>query len=490
MLAVSFLIAGLLLMMANVAAGAPAAPARSSWRGGDATVDPVLRALVDNGVILPPTDVEPVPGGLSNRNYHIFDAATGAAGGSILRVPGDANAAPGRDYTATHLVNRDLEAHYAAAAGDAGTSPRMLFYAPPRPLPPSSAPTGTGDQRLALMSKRSVPHAVMLTEWLPRAHPLSPAAFRGSLAAVGGTVRRYHESVVPHGYAPNLFSAWERAANYLARAESLGVRLPDALNASVPTTEGQPLGPLGTDLTSLAAATDKALRAVHLAEDELAADHVSHIQPLGTVPLHCDLNPGNLLWQPLGGAAEESGAGAQRRVPPTGYANADGFVEVPEDSEKCASPHAATPGRLWVVDFEYGHQGDAMWDIANMILFNELSDAEALALYQGYAPRHRLSASSEGDDELSRALGPTASAKLRLMKWLYGLSEGLWGLTHDRVSDLPFDAAWTAPGVASFRDYGLRFLDAAVAESRTPEFQAAFRELQRAAAAYQADGEL
>jgi len=309
-----------------------------------------------------------VPGGLSNRNFHIAGNVDGHFGEFLLRIPGDA-ASP--FYGDVHLVDRVLERRCATAAHAAGTSPELVRYV-----------LGSG---------------VSLTRWIDgkvlSSENFTAFSFQKSrLAAVVTTLRQFHDRTLFEPPTP-LFSPMLRAQNYVKVAPSLGVTIPESL------TEG----------LQLAAQADKAL-AARFRRAMASGREIP-------VALHCDLNPANFI-----------------------------------DSD----------GQVSLLDFEYCHMGERDWDLTNLMLFNRFPSDVRQEVLQAY--------DSAGHELIDR---PTMrEAKHAVMEWMWGFSEGLWGLAHNAVTDIPFDASWTAPGIDSFEAYGLAILNSTVRKLEDPVFRA------------------
>lgn len=89
-------------------------------------------------------------------------------------------------------------------------------------------------------------------------------------------------------------------------------------------------------------------------------------------------------------------------------------------------------GRLWLVDWEYAGWGDPFFDLGNLAVNNEFTDAEDEALLVAYFGE----------------VTPAAWARLKLMKIVSDAREGIWGMVQTRISSLEFD----------FADYGTRHL--------------------------------
>lgn len=109
--------------------------------------------------------------------------------------------------------------------------------------------------------------------------------------------------------------------------------------------------------------------------------------------------------------------------------------------------------------------------------FNRLDQAARRAFLEAYD----IGGQTMAGDYRGHTEG-LGAAKIEVMGWLYGLSEGMWGLTQDHVSSVPFAAGWTGD-VASFHEYGLRFLTAADERLREDRGLAASLQLVAAAAA-------
>jgi thiamine kinase-like enzyme len=90
-------------------------------------------------------------------------------------------------------------------------------------------------------------------------------------------------------------------------------------------------------------------------------------------------------------------------------------------------------GRLWLVDWEYAGWGDPYFDLGNLAVNNEFTDAEDEALLVAYFGQ----------------VTPSAWARLKLMKIVSDAREGIWGMVQTRISSLEFD----------FANYGARHLE-------------------------------
>jgi thiamine kinase-like enzyme len=82
-------------------------------------------------------------------------------------------------------------------------------------------------------------------------------------------------------------------------------------------------------------------------------------------------------------------------------------------------------GRLWLLDWEYAGWGDRFFDLGNLSVNNEFSDAEDAALLRGYFGQ----------------LSPAHWARLKLMKIVSDAREGIWGMVQWAISTLDFDYA-------------------------------------------------
>lgn len=100
-------------------------------------------------------------------------------------------------------------------------------------------------------------------------------------------------------------------------------------------------------------------------------------------------------------------------------------------------------GRLWLLDWEYAGWGDRFFDLGNLSVNNEFSDADDAALLTGYFGR----------------LEPAHWARLKLMKIVSDAREGIWGMVQWAISTLDFDYA----------AYGQRHLERFMHNCASPE---------------------
>ena len=101
--------------------------------------------------------------------------------------------------------------------------------------------------------------------------------------------------------------------------------------------------------------------------------------------------------------------------------------------------------RLWIVDWDYAGMGDPRFDLGNLAVNNDFSEADEealLAAYWGECTPERLAA-------------------LRLMRVVSDLREGMWGVLQGVISDLDFD----------FGAYADEHLRRGLAATRDPRFE-------------------
>jgi thiamine kinase-like enzyme len=79
--------------------------------------------------------------------------------------------------------------------------------------------------------------------------------------------------------------------------------------------------------------------------------------------------------------------------------------------------------RLWIVDWDYAGMGDRFFDLGNLSVNNDFSEADDEALLEAY----------------SGACTSARFAALRLMRIVSDLREGMWGVLQGAISDLEFD---------------------------------------------------
>ncbi len=91
-----------------------------------------------------------------------------------------------------------------------------------------------------------------------------------------------------------------------------------------------------------------------------------------------------------------------------------------------------TSDRLWLIDWEYAGWGDRFFDLGNLSVNNELSDAQDWQLLTEYFGTAYAS----------------DYARLKLMKIVSDAREGIWGMVQGSISTLDFD----------FDEYGRRHL--------------------------------
>jgi thiamine kinase-like enzyme len=103
-------------------------------------------------------------------------------------------------------------------------------------------------------------------------------------------------------------------------------------------------------------------------------------------------------------------------------------------------------GRTMIVDWEYAGMGLPSFDLGNLSVNNELSEAQDEELLGAY---------------LGRAPSPAEGAALKLSRVLSDAREGAWGVMQARLSDLDFDFSGYS------RKHFARMLEAA----RAPEFE-------------------
>jgi thiamine kinase-like enzyme len=82
-------------------------------------------------------------------------------------------------------------------------------------------------------------------------------------------------------------------------------------------------------------------------------------------------------------------------------------------------------GKLWLLDWEYAGWGDRFFDLGNLSVNNEFSNAQDETLLAGY---------------FGRVTAPDW-ARLKLMKIVSNAREGIWGLVQWGISPLEFDFA-------------------------------------------------
>jgi thiamine kinase-like enzyme len=103
----------------------------------------------------------------------------------------------------------------------------------------------------------------------------------------------------------------------------------------------------------------------------------------------------------------------------------------------------AADGRLWLVDWEYAGWGDPFFDLGNLAVNNDFTDAEDEALLMAYQAK----------------VTSWAWARLKLMKIVSDAREGIWAMVQTRLSSLEFD----------FADYGTRHLERFMVHSAAAE---------------------
>jgi thiamine kinase-like enzyme len=82
-------------------------------------------------------------------------------------------------------------------------------------------------------------------------------------------------------------------------------------------------------------------------------------------------------------------------------------------------------GKLWLLDWEYAGWGDRFFDLGNLSVNNEFTDAQDEALLAGYFGH----------------VTPQDWARLKLMKIVSDAREGIWGMVQWGISPLEFDFA-------------------------------------------------
>lgn len=357
---VLWLTAGLLTVVA-VSALPSATP--STWRLGveELLARSPLPTTAKEGLSRGEYRVEEVIGGLSNRAYLLH----GESDGFFVRVPGDMDAAPEASYSTLHLVDRSMEERCALAAGSNGLSPELV----------------------AMDTSSGIAVSAMVAD----ARPLNSEELHGErgrqrLLQVSAVLQRFHSIQLESSESTPIYTPLSRILNYAHIAAEVGVVLPEAAAGII-----------------AAAATVGRLLDDASTYDDVAAGAVRPI-----VPLHCDLNGGNLLLR--------------------------------------------SDGSLSLVDFEYCSLGHWHWDLASLALFAELDHDDELALLGSYVGLGDASALQ------SSARGRFLLARLRIAKVLIALVEALWALTMDATAPaIPFSAPWTPH--ASFAQYGESYLE-------------------------------
>jgi len=81
--------------------------------------------------------------------------------------------------------------------------------------------------------------------------------------------------------------------------------------------------------------------------------------------------------------------------------------------------------RLWLLDWEYAGMGDRYFDLANLSVNNGFGDEEDELLLTSYFGSYT----------------PAMWARLKLMRILSDLREGMWGMVQWGVATLDFDYA-------------------------------------------------
>jgi thiamine kinase-like enzyme len=97
--------------------------------------------------------------------------------------------------------------------------------------------------------------------------------------------------------------------------------------------------------------------------------------------------------------------------------------------------------RLWIIDWEYAAMGDPFFDLGNFAVHLQLDDGEEDALLQAYLGR----------------VTPVALARLKLMKIISDLREGMWAMVQVTISTLDYD--FVAYGRKHFDRYTAQLQD-------------------------------
>jgi thiamine kinase-like enzyme len=100
--------------------------------------------------------------------------------------------------------------------------------------------------------------------------------------------------------------------------------------------------------------------------------------------------------------------------------------------------------RLWLVDWEYAGMGDRYFDLGNLSINNDFTDADDRALLEAY---------------WNEPATPRRFAALRLMRSMSDVREALWGVVQAAISELDFD-------FAAYADQHLRRLGETTADPR------------------------
>ena len=248
-------------------------------------------------------------GGMTNLVYHIEDGSDDY----VLRIPGEGT----EDY-----IDRQVEAHNAQIAADAGVSAKLLFVDPSDGL--------------------------MLAEHLAGV-TMSPklfAARKGSPTRAAQAMKKLHTSGKEFNFRFELFSMIDE---YLAVLEKLGAQLPDGYHQVVDAA-----GPIRQALDA---------------------------NPVPLAPCHCD---------PL----------------------CENFIDTGE--------------QMWIVDWEYSGMNDPFWDLGDLSVEAEFSDAQDVEMMNAYC-----------GGKVSEAL----YGRMVIYKAMCDLLWTLWGLIQ-HANDNPAEDFW------------------------------------------------
>lgn len=108
--------------------------------------------------------------------------------------------------------------------------------------------------------------------------------------------------------------------------------------------------------------------------------------------------------------------------------------------------------RLWLIDWEYAGWGDRFFDLGNLSVNNEFSDAQDWQLINEYFG----------------STDSAAYARLKLMKIVSDAREGIWGMVQWSISSLDFDYA----------EYGTRHLERFVSNCASTTFDEWMKEIK------------